>query len=94
MTMNKMRLGLLAAALLLPATGFAHDVRPWRADQRYESPYRGGPWYETKRRGYWHFHRVPHPRRPGHAYFYHWHSANRFDPHDGRWDRLWYRWED
>jgi hypothetical protein len=46
-------LGWLAAALLLPATSFAHDFFPGRRDARYEPVYRERPWFETNRRGPW-----------------------------------------
>ena len=91
--MNKAILGWLAAALLLPATSFAHDVLPGRRDARYVPAAPERPWFATSRRGYWHLHRVPRRHGPGFDYFYHWHPAERFDRFDDRWDRPWNHFE-
>lgn len=91
--MKKAILGWLAAAILLPATSFAHDFFPGRSDARYEPVYRERPWFETNRRGYWHLHRIPRRHGPGYEYLYHWHPAYRFDRFDDRWDRPWSRFE-
>jgi len=85
--------GWLAAALLLPATSFAHDFFPGRRDARYEPVYRERPWFETNPRGYWHLHRVPRRHGPGYENLYHWHPADRFDRFDDRRDRPWSRFE-
>ena len=52
--MNVAILGWLAAALLLPATNFAHAFVPGRRDVGYEPVYRDPRWREAPRRGYWH----------------------------------------
>jgi hypothetical protein len=91
--MKKAILGWLAAAILLPATSFAHDFFPGRRDARYEPVYRERPWFETTPRGYWHLHRVPRRHGPGYQNLYHWHPADRFDRFDDRRDRPWSRFE-
>ena len=91
--MKKAIFGWLAAALLLPATSFAHDFFPGRRDARYEPVYRERPWFETNPRGYWHLHRVPRRHGPGYENLYHWHPADRFDRFDDRRDRPWSRFE-
>jgi hypothetical protein len=93
MTMKKAILGWLAAAMLLPATSFAHDFFPGRRDARYEPVYRERPWDETNRRGYWHLHRVPRRHGPGYENLYHWHPADRFDRFDYGRDRPWFGFE-
>jgi len=91
--MKKAIFGWLAAALLLPATSFAHDFFPGRRDARYEPVYRERPWFETNPRGYWHLHRVPRRHGPGYQNLYYWHPADRFDRFDDRRDRPWSRFE-
>jgi hypothetical protein len=91
--MKKAILGRLAAAILLPATRFAHDFFPGWRDARYEPVHRQRPEYQTNRHSYWHLHRVPRRHGPGYEDLHQWHAADRFDRFDEPWSRPWSRFE-